>query len=56
MSKFENVVENVKKDIVNRYHNSCNNKVIASDLEEYSYQCLHCDEDLYEFETHVSSK
>jgi hypothetical protein len=29
----------------------CRNEVIKSDNPEYSYQCLKCDEDLYEFET-----
>ena len=38
----------------NRYCNKCNSKVDKSELEEYSYQCLECDEDLYEFETHSS--
>src|SRR5690606_12123886 len=32
--------------------NRCNNPVEKSFLEEYSYQCIVCDEDLYEFETH----
>lgn len=35
-----------------KYCNKCNSKVIKSELEEYSYQCVECDEDLYEFETH----
>jgi hypothetical protein len=34
-----------------RYCNKCHNKVTESVLEEYSYQCVECDEDLYEFET-----
>ena len=31
----------------------CGSKVRKSDLEEYSYQCDECDEDLYEFETEL---
>ena len=43
----------VKKRIVpNRVCNRCGNHVLTSELEEYKYQCMHCDEDLYEFETH----
>lgn len=40
----------------NRYCNKCNSKVIKSELKEYSYQCLECDEDLYEFETRCKTK
>lgn len=28
----------------------CGHPVYASDNPEYSYQCFHCDEDLYSFE------
>lgn len=34
----------------------CGQVVSKSDLEEYSYQCENCDEDLYEFETLVVEK
>ena len=36
--------------------NRCNSPVIKSDLPEYSYQCLNCDEDLYGFEVHNNTK
>lgn len=36
-----------------RYCNRCDSKVSESDLDEYSYQCFECDEDLYEFETYL---
>jgi hypothetical protein len=36
-----------------RYCNRCNNEVIKSELEEYPFQCMHCDEDLYGIETYV---
>lgn len=42
-------VRDVSKKV---YCNRCNAKVEKSDLEEYTYQCLECDEDLYEFETY----
>lgn len=35
-----------------KYCNRCHSKVTKSDLEEYAYQCLECDEDLYEIETY----
>lgn len=31
----------------------CGNKVEESELKDYSYQCLECDEDLFEFETEI---
>lgn len=31
--------------------NRCGNVVIPSDNNKYDWQCLNCDEDLYEFET-----
>jgi hypothetical protein len=40
-----------KRLVPNRVCNRCGNHVLTSELEEYPYQCLHCDEDLYEFET-----
>jgi len=36
-----------------RLCNRCDNKVIKSELADYSYQCLECDEDLYVFETYI---
>jgi ribosomal protein L37AE/L43A len=44
------------KQVEKRCCNKCNSKVAKSDLKEYSYQCMECDEDLYEFETHISMK
>ncbi|OME55421.1 hypothetical protein BSK59_13160 [Paenibacillus odorifer] len=35
--------------------NRCNNIVSKSVLEEYTYSCDYCDEDLYEFETYRSN-
>jgi hypothetical protein len=32
--------------------NKCGSPVLKSDVEGYSYQCMNCDEDLYEFETY----
>ena len=32
--------------------NRCGSPVLKSDLDDYVYQCMNCDEDLYEFETH----
>lgn len=39
-----------------RYCNKCKSEVTKSDLEEYSYQCMNCDEDLYEFETSLQKE
>lgn len=35
--------------------NRCQNEVAKSQLKQYAYQCFECDEDLYEFETHLRS-
>lgn len=40
----------------NIYCNRCNQQVTKSDLEEYNYQCMECDEDLYRFETHTKQE
>lgn len=32
--------------------NRCGSPVLKSDLDDYAYQCMNCDEDLYSFETH----
>lgn len=32
--------------------NRCNQPVLRSQTDGYSYQCMNCDEDLYEFEVH----
>lgn len=36
---------------VNRICIKCGQQVLPSDLEDYKYLCLNCDENLYEFET-----
>lgn len=37
----------------NRACNRCGSDVFESEIrEEYSYQCMKCDEDLYAYETH----
>lgn len=32
--------------------NRCGSPVLRSDLDDYVYQCMSCDEDLYTIETH----
>ena len=32
--------------------NRCGSSVLKSDLEDYAYQCMFCDEDLLSIETH----
>lgn len=39
--------------VPHRYCNRCGCHVLESDLKDYQYQCMYCDEDLYEFETHT---
>lgn len=42
----------VQKHLVrDRICRRCGRYVLTSELDEYKYQCVHCDEDLYEFET-----
>lgn len=31
----------------------CGNYILKSDLEQYPYQCMYCDEDLFSIETHL---
>lgn len=48
---------NEVKYIENRFCKRCDSKVAESELlEEYSYQCFDCDEDLYTFETYVKNE
>lgn len=42
----------IKTSEETKYCNRCDSEVAGSELEEYSYQCFECDEDLYAFETH----
>lgn len=49
-------VEYVKHNLPDKFIlcNVCHNLCLLSDTEgEYPYQCVVCDEDLYEFETHI---
>lgn len=39
-----------KKYGVKKYCGNCNHELIKSDLREYTYLCLECDENYYEFE------
>ena len=48
--------EKVKQEIYQKYATNkhcikCGNKLLESDLKEYEYLCLECDENFYEFET-----
>ncbi|WP_161568773.1 hypothetical protein [Exiguobacterium sp. SH5S4] len=43
----------IEKDCINRLCSRCDSQVYKSDLEDYSYQCFECDEDLYFIETYV---
>lgn len=44
----------VKRLFVPQVHcNRCGGHVLKSLQKDYTYQCLNCDEDLFEFETHV---
>lgn len=36
--------------------NRCGSIVLKSDLPQYSYQCLNCDEDLFKIEVHRGEK
>ena len=36
--------------------NRCGAVVLRSDIKEYPYQCMHCDEDLYEIEVHIGDR
>jgi hypothetical protein len=40
-----------KRLVLDRVCRRCGRYVLTSELDEYKYQCVHCDEDLYEFET-----
>ena len=54
MKKFPRAAAYVESHLVpRRYCNRCGYPVLKSDLEEYPYQCVHCDEDLYGIETYV---
>lgn len=42
----------LERDTLTRRCNMCGSVVLRSELESYAYQCMNCDEDLYEIETH----
>ena len=42
------MIENYVEDV---HCNLCCSLVLLSTLDEYKYQCVHCDVDLFEFET-----
>ena len=46
---FEYVLE---RDTLTRRCNRCGSVVLKSELNDYAYQCMNCDEDLYRIETH----
>ena len=46
---FEYVLE---RDTFTKRCNRCGSPVLRSDLDDYVYQCMSCDEDLYTIETH----
>lgn len=50
LKTFEYVNE---KNTFNRYCNRCGSPVLISGNKSYSFQCMTCDEDLYEIETHL---
>lgn len=35
----------------NKYCPKCNNQLLVSDLKQYRYLCIKCDENFYSFET-----
>ena len=54
--KNEELRKRVKQKIYKKYETNrhcikCENKLLVSDLKEYKYLCLECDENFYEFET-----
>ena len=42
----------IKRDVGTIRCNKCGSPVLKSDLNDYAYQCMNCDEDLYAIETH----
>ena len=56
LEKISNKTKNYVDDrlVPNRFCNRCGRPILKSDVpEEYPFQCMHCDEDLYEIETHL---
>jgi len=53
---YPNTYNYVKDNIVEGVRcNRCGTPVLISEVEGYTYQCMHCDEDLSTFETYKSS-
>ena len=53
---YPNTYNYVKDNIVEGVRcNRCGTTVLKSEVEGYTYQCMHCDEDLSTFETYKSS-
>lgn len=52
--EYPKCAEYVRTHLVSphRLCNRCGSHVLKSDLEQYPYQCLNCDEDMFECETH----
>lgn len=42
----------LERDTFTHKCNRCGCPVLRSDTDGYEYQCMNCDEDLYEIETH----
>lgn len=54
LEKYPNSKEYVDSHLVkDRYCSRCGSPILKSDLKGYPYQCVICDEDLFEFETFV---
>jgi hypothetical protein len=53
--KYPKSKEYVDSHLVpHRYCNRCDHHVLKSGIpDEYPYQCMYCDEDLYSIETHI---
>lgn len=54
LEKYPKSKEYVDSHLVKgRYCSRCRSPILKSDLKGYPYQCMTCDEDLFEFETFV---
>lgn len=54
LEKYPKSKEYVDSHLVkDRYCSRCGSPILKSDLEQYPYQCMTCDEDLFEFETTI---
>lgn len=49
--------EYIRENLVPYRHcNRCGSCVLKSELEQYPYQCIYCDEDLFEIETYLDEE